>query len=166
MADESASASIEEFLAKHSSISALPENTTRLIRMTRDPDCDIKRLGQVIGQDAALTGRIMRAVNSSFYSLPSKITRLDHAISYMGLKAVKEVVLAESLGALCKPVKFGKYDARDLWDHSMGVAILARESCRSNPSRANPRKVSLRACCTTWRCCWPRRPSRRRRRSS
>src|SRR5205085_11283339 len=76
---------------------------------------------------------IMKAVNSSFYALQSKVTRLDRAISLMGLKAVKELVLSATVGGVCKAVSFGKYQSRHLWDHSMAVAILARElSIKSN----------------------------------
>ncbi len=118
---------IDAFLSKHQMVNALPENTTRIIRMTNDPNCNINTLLDVISKDAALAGRIMKAVNSAYYALETKITRLDRAVAFMGMKAVKEVALSASLGTMCKAVKFGKYDARNLWDHSMGVAILARE---------------------------------------
>src|SRR4051794_10708241 len=79
---------IDAFLAKHQVVNALPENTTKIIRMIRDPNCNIANLQKMISEDAALAGRIMKAVNSSFYALQSKVTRLDRAISFMGLKAV------------------------------------------------------------------------------
>jgi len=45
----------------------------------------------------------------------------------MGLKAVKEVAASSSLAGLCKDVQIGNFCARDLWDHSVGVAIISRE---------------------------------------
>jgi putative nucleotidyltransferase with HDIG domain len=118
---------IDAFIAEHGAVQALPENATKIIRMTADPNCNHAQLLKFISQDAALAARIMKAVNSAFYALPNKITRLDHAISFMGMRAVKEVTVSSSLGSLCKPRALGNYDARDLWDHSLGVAILARE---------------------------------------
>ncbi len=118
---------INAFIEKHPSLSALPENTSRILRMTSDQECNIQQLHKLISQDAALAGSIMKAVNSAFFALPTKVTRLDRAVTLMGLRAVKEVTISSCLSNLCKPVRIGQYDARDLWDHSVGVAIMARE---------------------------------------
>jgi len=118
---------IDQFIAKHQTIRALPENSTRIIRMVNDTECNTTQLLKLISQDAVLAGRVLKTVNSSFYSLQSKITRLDRAVAIMGLRALKEVTLSSTLASVCKPITFGNYDARDLWDHSVGVAILARE---------------------------------------
>src|SRR5580704_3625069 len=119
--------SVEDFLSRHQNIQAMPESTIRILRMTRDPNCNTSHLLKLIEQDAALSARIIKAVNSSFYAVQTKITRLDRAVAFMGLKAVKEVVVSSSLGGLCKDVEIGNFSARDLWDHSVGVAILSRE---------------------------------------
>jgi HD-like signal output (HDOD) protein len=121
------SPSVDEFLARHQNIQAMPESTIRILRMTRDPNCNTSNLLKLIEQDAALSARIMKAVNSAFYALPTKITRLERAVAFMGLKAVKEVAASSSLAGLCKDVEIGNFCARDLWDHSVGVAILSRE---------------------------------------
>jgi len=118
---------INAFIEKHPSLSALPENTSRILRMTSDQECNIQQLLKLISQDAALAGSIMKAVNSAFFALPTKVTRLDRAVTLMGLRAVKEVTISSCLSHLCKPIRLGRYDARDLWDHSVGVAIMARE---------------------------------------
>jgi HD-like signal output (HDOD) protein len=115
------------FVNKHPVVQALPENSSKIIRMCNDPDCTIVELQRIISQDAAIAGRLLKAVNSSYYSLTSKVTRLDRAIAYMGMRTVKEVTLSTCIGSVCKPTKLGTFDARDLWDHSIGVAIAARE---------------------------------------
>jgi putative nucleotidyltransferase with HDIG domain len=121
------SSAVDAFLATHQTIKVLPENTTRILRIVNDPNCNAQQLLSLITADAALTGAIMKAVNSSFYSLNTKVTRLDRAVAYMGLKAVKELTLSTAVGAVCKPARLGPFDARDLWDHSVAVAVLARE---------------------------------------
>ena len=120
-------AAVDGFLGRHTAIQVMPENTTRILRMVNDPECNLATLSKLITQDAALTGAIMRAVNSAYYSLASKMTRLDRAVNYLGLRAVKEVTLSAAVGPMFKPTKLGKYNGRSLWDHTVGVAILARE---------------------------------------
>jgi putative nucleotidyltransferase with HDIG domain len=82
---------------------------------------------KLIEKDAALAAAIMKAVNSAFYALPTKMTRLDRAVAYLGMRTVKEVSASACLSKLCKPIDFGPYTARDLWDHGIAVAIAARE---------------------------------------
>jgi HD-like signal output (HDOD) protein len=118
---------IDAFIARHDTVAALPENMSRIVQMAGDRDCNTTQLVRLISQDAALAGQIMKAVNSAYYALPTKLTRLDRAVAFMGLRAVKEVTLSETLRKMSKPVKLGNYDARSLWDHSIGVAIMARE---------------------------------------
>jgi putative nucleotidyltransferase with HDIG domain len=120
-------AAIDAFIAENAAIHALPDNAIRIIRMTNDANCSTAQLFKQISADAALAARIMKAVNSAYYSLPKKISSLDHAITFMGLRAVKEVTLSSTLATACKPVALGEYDARDLWDHSLAVAVLSRE---------------------------------------
>lgn len=95
--------------------------------MTSDKDCNTTQLLKLISLDAALTGSIMKAVNSAYYSLETKMTRLDRAVAFMGLRAVKEVTVSSCLKGLITSDKLGSYTGRDLWDHSVGVAIMARE---------------------------------------
>jgi HD-like signal output (HDOD) protein len=119
--------SVDVFIGSHSDIQAMPDSAVRIIRLTRDPNCNLNQLLHVIEQDTALAARIIKTVNSAFYSPAAKITRLDRAVAFMGLKAVKEVAIASSLSSMCKDVQIGSYSARSLWDHSVGVGILARE---------------------------------------
>ncbi|HEY8747875.1 MAG TPA: HDOD domain-containing protein [Tepidisphaeraceae bacterium] len=118
---------IDGFLTQHAAIQVMPENTTRILRLVNDPECNLSTLSKLITQDAALAGAIMRAVNSAYYALQDKMTRLDRAVNYLGLRTVKELTLSAAVGPMFKPTKLGKYDGRSLWDHSVGVAILARE---------------------------------------
>jgi HD-like signal output (HDOD) protein len=121
------SSSVDEFLTQHKNLQAMPESAIRILRMTRDPNCNSAQLLKLIEQDAALSARIMKAVNSSFYALQTKMTRLDRVVAFMGLRAVKEVTLSSSISGFCNDIALGSFSGRDLWDHCVGVAILARE---------------------------------------
>jgi len=121
------SLAVDNFLRTHKVIHALPESSVQLIQAVGDPDCDSGRLLKLIEKDPALAGTIMKSVNSAFYSLPVKMTRLDRAVAYLGLQTTKELAVASSISKMVKWISFGKYKARDLWDHSIAVAITSRE---------------------------------------
>jgi putative nucleotidyltransferase with HDIG domain len=105
----------------------MPESSIRVLKMLQDSNFGMEQLLKLTKQDAAIAARIIRTVNSAAYSLASKITQLDRAVVYMGFKAVKEIVVSTAVASVCKPAVIAKYTTRDLWDHSVGVAVLSRE---------------------------------------
>ncbi len=115
------------FLDQHGTIQALPETAIQLIQLFRDPNCSAGQLLKVIQKDAALSAKVIKTVNSAFYGLETKITNLQCAMAYMGVKTVKEVTLASSMTQGRKPTVIGQFSTTDLWDHSLAVAVFVRE---------------------------------------
>jgi len=110
-----------------SHIATLPEVTLGIIELVEDPNSSAQDLNELIGRDPALSARVLKVVNSAFYGLPRQIGSINRAISLLGLNAVKNIAIAASLaklfrgGALCD-----RFDAKDLWEHSIAVATAAR----------------------------------------
>jgi len=76
----------------------------QLLSKLQDPDVDIEALGEVIGRDVSLSYRLLRYVNSAAFSLPKKVESLRNAVVFMGLKAVREMVMVLVMsGASDKP---------------------------------------------------------------
>jgi len=73
-----------------------------------------------------LTFKILKIVNSSFYSLPSKITSVKHAINLMGLKIVQNLALSFSLANKFRAGKTAKFDYSRFWKDSLIGAISAK----------------------------------------
>jgi len=110
-----------------SHIATLPEVTLGIIELVENPKSSAQDLNELIGRDPALSARVLKVVNSAFYGLPRQIGSINRAISMLGLNAVKNIAIAASLaklfrgGALCD-----RFDAKELWDHSIAVATAAR----------------------------------------
>ena len=77
----------------------------RLLTIINDPDVEIEKIAKTIAQDAGLSYKLLHYINSAFFSLPSKIDSIQHAISYLGLKEVKRWANILTLASLSsKPV--------------------------------------------------------------
>jgi len=63
-------------------------------------DGSIEEILNVITPDQALTAKIFKVVNSAFYSLPNRITSLNHAVSYIGRKALVSLITVHSLSKM------------------------------------------------------------------
>ena len=125
--DTAINTAVETFLDDHQCLNAMPENSARILKLLGDPNFRNKQLVKLIEQDAAIAAKIIRTVNSAAYARANRITQLDRATVYLGFRTVKEIVVATTVQTICKPVVFGRYATRDLWDHSVGVAVLCRE---------------------------------------
>jgi putative nucleotidyltransferase with HDIG domain len=125
--DTAINTAVETFLDDHQCLNAMSENSARILKLLGDPNFRTRQLVKLIEQDAAIAAKVIRTVNSAAYARANRITQLDRATVYLGFMTVKEIVVATTVQAICKPVVFGKYATRDLWDHSVGVAVLCRE---------------------------------------
>jgi HD-like signal output (HDOD) protein len=97
------------------------------MEVANDPDAGIRELKAVMEIDAALTVRVLRSVNSSAYALRTKITNLQQAISYLGVKAIRNLALTASVSSLFrKDQNHGSYSRHGLWRHLVAVGICAR----------------------------------------
>ncbi len=110
-----------------SHIATLPEVTMGIIELVEDPKSSAQDLNRLIGNDPALSARILKVVNSAFYGLPRQIGSINRAISLLGLNAVKNIAIAASLAKLFRGGSLSdRFDAKDLWTHSIAVAAAAK----------------------------------------
>lgn len=110
-----------------SHIATLPEVTLQIIQMVEDPKSTASDLHEVISGDPALSSRILKVVNSSFYGLPGQIASINRAIVLLGLNAVKNIAIAASLSKLFRGGDLTpRFSAKDLWEHSNATAAASK----------------------------------------
>ncbi len=52
-----------------------------------------KELAQLVNSDPEIGAKILRVVNSSYFSLSSEITSIQHAVVYLGMSLVKDIAM-------------------------------------------------------------------------
>lgn len=103
-----------------------PMIALQIIRLTADPDCDLADAVTLIELDPVLGAKVLQAANSSMYGLRQPAKSVARAVSVLGLKAVRGLVLGLSLPSL---VGHGKPDPYldQMWMRSVSGAVYARE---------------------------------------
>jgi HD-like signal output (HDOD) protein len=110
-----------------SHIATLPEVTLKIIELVEDPKSTATDLHKVIAGDPALSSRILKVVNSSFYGLPGQIASINRAIVLLGLNAVKNIAIAASLAKLFRGGDLTtRFSAKQLWEHSNACAAACK----------------------------------------
>lgn len=124
-------------LAKIGEIATLPEVTAKIIAVVDDPKSTARDLHNIIKNDPALAMKILKVVNSAFYGLPGQVSDIDRAIVLLGLSAVKNIAISASISRLFNSDRISeRFTARDIWKHSVAVAVAARQFCGAIGKRA------------------------------
>jgi len=100
---------------------------TQVNKVLKDPKTSAYHIGAIISEDPALSAKILKLTNSSFYGIPRSITSVKQAIIILGLEVVRSLVLSASVfDTFAKNYKIDKNYLDWFWRHSLSVASMAR----------------------------------------
>ena len=110
---------------------AFPKSVQRVLELTRDLNCPAKELVMVIEKDPVMTMKLLRILNSAYYSFPKQITSVTQSVVYLGLNTIKNMALSFAvIGALPQRNPAG-FDFQRYLVHSLATASLARSLSRT-----------------------------------
>ncbi len=120
---------LKKFIRRIDSLPTLPSVVARVNEIVESPTASAADINNAIRRDVALSARMLKLVNSSFYGFPRRISSITHAVVILGLNTVRNVVLsAFVLDAFSgKGLPFGH---REFWIHSLGVGAAANALAR------------------------------------
>jgi len=116
---------LEEILACPR-LPSLPTVALEVIELTSDPNVSMDALAKTIQLDQALTLKIVRTVNSSFYGLRRPCANVRKALVMLGLGPVKTLALGFSLVSGLEGLGGGEFDWVDYWRRALYSALGAR----------------------------------------
>jgi len=64
-------------------------NSVRLVASLQKPDVELAELREIIGQDVALSFKLLRLVNSAFFALPREIESIRDAVVLLGINNIR-----------------------------------------------------------------------------
>ena len=118
---------IERIIRRVDRLPTLPVIYSKVTQLLQSPNTTVQMIGNIIAEDQAIAVKVLRLVNSAFYSLPHRIGNLKHAIVLLGLNQIKNLVLATSTLQMFKKYQSAQlFDMRKFWEHSVGCAVAAK----------------------------------------
>ncbi len=115
----------------------------RIIQVANDSTTGSADLLEAVEHDAAMASRIMRTVNSSYYSMQNKVADLKLAITLLGFKEIRNLAMTAYVAQLFKKGEgYGTYTRAGLWNHMIGVGIVSRLIAEVS-RKAAPREAYL-----------------------
>lgn len=122
-AEQEAARGLAARVAELVGVRPFPVAAQRLITTIRNPDYSAREVGRIIESDATLAARVLRVVNSAFYSRPVPCTSVAHGVVLLGAQAIGEVASGLVAMEMFKDVEGPAALQRD---HAAVVAGLAR----------------------------------------
>ena len=109
-------------IANAKELPVMPPVATEVMKKAEDPDTNLPSLAALISRDAALVMRVLKIANSSFYSMPRKITTVQQSIVLLGYSTLRSVVVAAAIKDVF--ARFGLAE-RLLWEHAVAAGVAS-----------------------------------------
>jgi len=109
---------------------SFPAIAARVIELCGDPNVSIRELGEVLSHDTAISTKMLRTINSSYYGLRHRVTTVERATTMLGINAVKMLALGFSLVPQLKGMGDDQFDPTIIWKRSLFAAVGAHTIAR------------------------------------
>jgi putative nucleotidyltransferase with HDIG domain len=96
-----------------------------LLQTLKDPDTTISDLARLLSTDPSLTVKVLRVVNSAFYSLPRRIHSVEQACFRLGFREIWSLTVAAQMSSVYSETDT-QWDNETLLEHVLKVALMAR----------------------------------------
>lgn len=105
---------------------SLPAVAIEVLELTRHPDVPLGTLAELIEKDPALSAKLLRTVNSSYYGLTTPCGTVPRAMGYLGMKTIKSILLGFSLVDVTRTQSDVSFDFDAFWRRALYSAAAAR----------------------------------------
>ena len=116
-----------ESLTDHASkLFTLPSIVFQLQELLYEHSSTADEIARLISLDPALTARILRLANSSFYSFPAQIDTVTRAVTIVGTNEIYNLALATAAVSTFRGVRSDVINMPNFWNHSVYSGLVAK----------------------------------------
>ncbi|MFH1862470.1 MAG: HDOD domain-containing protein [bacterium] len=105
----------------------LPSAFVHIMRILHDPTITVKQVALAVESDQAISMKVLKIINSSFYGLARSVDSVHQAIVLLGSQTLENIVVSMSIfKALGSGNKGSRFDREALWKHSIACGVIAK----------------------------------------
>jgi putative nucleotidyltransferase with HDIG domain len=117
----------KEYSKYINNIPVIPEVATRIMNIAEDRiNISFRELENIIKIDPGLTSKILKVANSAFYARQTDVTSLQMAITLLGFKNIKSLVLLVTASSFFQKDRHTVF-YKDYWKHSIITGFLGKK---------------------------------------
>jgi len=118
--------SASELVEGNVKIGSLPEIVFKMDEAISNPYSQLSDVSDLILEDPGLASRLLRIANSAMYSTPSQVDTITRAITIIGTKQLRDLVLATSVIDMFRGISPELVTMESFWRHSIACGLAAR----------------------------------------
>ncbi|HXS21060.1 MAG TPA: response regulator [Steroidobacteraceae bacterium] len=112
-------------------VPAMPQVYSRLRAALADEATSARQIAELIAAEPAVTAKVLQMVNSAFFRLARRITRIDQAVAYLGFTAIRNLTLtAEVFSSWSQSGAPAAFNFDRMQKHIQAVATAASALAR------------------------------------
>jgi HD-like signal output (HDOD) protein len=108
------------------SLPSLPHLYTEILDELGSSNGTMKRVGEIISKDVAMTAKVLQMVNSAFFGLPRHVSTPVQAAALLGMDVIRSLVLSAKIFSAFEGRQVKSRHIEQLWNHSSKTASLAK----------------------------------------
>ena len=117
-------ATTASLLSRIHTLPTVPKVVQELIATFEQPDIDLARVARLVNTDPVIAAKVLRLANSAYYRRSRTVTSVDEAIVFMGLDALRMLVVGAGFAASVPvPAELGR---QLFWRYCLHTAVCAR----------------------------------------
>ncbi len=102
----------------------MPQVVTRFLEVIQDPNFDYEKVVKVLSADAGTVSEILRLANSALFGVSRKVTSLRQALTLLGPRRTRSLVLGRYLVEAMSGSGHGTLDMTYFWRRSLASAVI------------------------------------------
>lgn len=122
----SANRPLDRMIEASANLVSLPDVFHRINAAVEHPFSTLDQIAAIIMEDPGLTARLLKIANSSFYSLPHPVETISRALTVVGTRQLRDLVMATVAVNQFNGVPDNLLNISDFWRHSIACGLAAR----------------------------------------
>ena len=126
-------------MAEIAAIKLLSTSASNLLAVATKEDHDMQEIVNIVKNDAPLTAKTLKVVNSAAFGLRNEITDLDRAVSFTGEDVLMGIAMSEAASMIYESDLAGYNGQKgDLWRHNLFTSLAAKEIAKFAKEKISP----------------------------
>lgn len=123
--DPANAARLQRVVKRIQDLPSFPLVVQKLAEVSENPRSSSRDLAEVMETDQGLSAKVLKLVNSAFYSFPRPVASLQHAVTLIGYNSIRSLAMSVSVKSIFSGLE-GSFDLARFWEHSLATAVGAR----------------------------------------
>lgn len=126
MSDVAPEVDLKALIFNAPNMSSLPTVYTKLNEAVDSPTSSSQDIADIIMEDSGLAARLLKLANSAYFGFPSRIETISQAVTVIGMKELRDLVLATSVVGMFKDIPEKIVSPASFIEHSIATGVAAR----------------------------------------